>query len=437
MVLGQVTAAVAQDGGLGLRPLFSARSRRYERTKTVGLIDSMRTILKHCTLGTLLSLLLLCSCATDASLRSRLPADVTFNKDAGRGGLTIVTLRLESGQKLPFGVDTGASSTCFDKSLEPQLGKPLGTTTVDRWGVPEKTCAYAAPTLYLGSTPLMTGSHIITLDLKHLSSPSSCPILGILGIDCLRNYCIQLDFAADKMRFLDDNSSNKEGWGKAFSLSNLRGGCFYVQENLVGVNGSGPTPGYPFCSLIDTGCNHDGWLNPQLFQQWTNHVNVPASGVVHSPKGVLGIETYPDLHLRGLELEGNGIGIHFLSRHLVTLDFPKGTMYLKRTSIGPLVDEDREAAKKAEGKSALKFLKGLKKKGQLPGWSRDEDVATAVLQFYTHYPDLVTFDNLMKQGDSFIYHYTVSRASKSGPWKLQKAWRTDHIGHTVEEYPVP
>ena len=33
------------------------------------------------------------------------------------------------------------------------------------------------------------------------------------------------------------------------------------------------------------------------------------------------------------------IGLRFLARHMVTFNFPKAVMYLKQTSIGPLVNE--------------------------------------------------------------------------------------------------
>src|SRR4051794_27823860 len=61
--------------------------RRIKRTKL---------ILMPCTIVTLLSLLLLCSCATNNSSRSPLPAAVSFDESAGRGDLLFVTLRLES-----------------------------------------------------------------------------------------------------------------------------------------------------------------------------------------------------------------------------------------------------------------------------------------------------------------------------------------------------
>jgi hypothetical protein len=44
---------------------------------------------------------------------------------------------------------------------------------------------------------------------------------------------------------------------------------------------------------------------------------------------------------------------------------------------------------------------------------------------------------VLKKGDSSIYHYEFTRASKTSPWKVQKAWCADQNDHTVEAYPVP
>jgi len=118
------------------------------------------------------------------------------------------------------------------------------------------------------------------------------------------------------------------------------------------------------------------------------------------------------------------LGLRFLARHLVTFDFPKRTMYLKQTSVGPLFDEDTEAASE--------FVKSLKEKGQLPGWPKNEE-GTIHLEAQ---PDSQTYD-FRKNGDSVTSHYRVMRESKDRPWKLQKAWRTDQNGHPIEEDPVP
>jgi len=362
-----------------------------------------------------------------------------MNRDAGQGGLLIVTLRLESGEKLPFMMDTGASGTGFDKSLEPKLGKRLGTGTAWHFGDKQEGGIYAAPRLYLGSTPLMmTGTNVFTYDLRQISSLAGRPILGVLGMDVLGHYCIQLDFPAGKMRFLDDAAADKKDWGRPFPLTDIGDGRYSVRENLAGVKGSG--------SVIDSGFNNDGWLSQPLFRQWTNQAGLPVDGKVRSPIGVLGGEIYPDVNLRGFGAEAlsvgdshivfNGIGLHFLARHLVTFDFPGRTMYLKRTNIDPQVAEDREDAGKAAAESAMQVLNRLKEKGQMPGWSKNDEAVTQTVTFHFHYPNSLTLD-LLKKSSSSTYHYGFTRATKTSPWKLQKAWQTDKNQRLVKEYPVP
>jgi hypothetical protein len=148
-------------------------------------------------------------------------------------------------------------------------------------------------------------------------------------MDCLRHYCIQLDFEASRWRFLDGAHLQAEELGQPFPLIR-RGGCFFVRENLVGVRGSD--------SGIDTGCNFDGLLTVGLFKQWTNRAGGFSGGFsecARSPNGEFGGATYTNLELR-MYPGNNVLGLSFLARHLVTLDFPKRTMYLKRVSVGPL-----------------------------------------------------------------------------------------------------
>lgn len=390
---------------------------------------SMRIIPTRFTFGGFL-LLLLCSCATEHPTHSRLPADATMNKDAGRGDWLIVTVRLRSGKKLPMVVDTGCPVTTFDEPLEAELGKRLGTVTVWHFGVGIQTGIHAAPKLYLRNALLMmTGTNVGACDFKQLFPLGSRRVMGILGMDVLEHYCIQLDFKTHKMRFLDDERANKEDWGQPFPLTDTGGECFSIAENLLRADGP--------CSLIDTGCSDSGWLVAGLFQQWTNEATPLAHGEIRAPEGTLRGEIYHDLDLHGLDaglnaedsrLKLNGIGLRTLAQNLVTLDFPKRTMYLKHMSDWPLVPKHIEAEGKSLAISAAGFLKSLKEEGKLPGWSKTDTGGTASFHFQ-HDPhlDSVTVD-AQKLGDSSIYHYTVNRASKGSPWQLQKAWRTGQNG---------
>jgi hypothetical protein len=222
-------------------------------------------------------------------------------------------------------VDTGAPGTLFDKSLEPHLGKRVATRKVSWSGGKVTLDAFPAPKLYWGNTQLLSDKQVMTFDLKQLHYPGS-PIMGVLGIDCLRHYCIQLDFAAKKIHFFDPEHLSKEGLGEAFPLVSSHG-CLRVSDNFVGVKRAN--------MLVDTGCNSDGVLTPALFRQWTNTSERTLRHQACFPNGVLGKERYAKLDLGG-DGGDNLLGLSFLARHLVTFNFPKETMYLKRTSVGPL-----------------------------------------------------------------------------------------------------
>src|SRR5439155_6838013 len=132
----------------------------------------------------------------------------------------------------------------------------------------------------------------------------------------------------------------------------------FVDANLLGVKSAS--------SLIDAGNNSDGALAPKLFQQaleeqgLTNQVKRSThtgSRKALFPSGDFGGETYPNLRLSESS-GGNTIGLRFFARHLVTLNFPKRIMYLKRTSVGPLDD-------------------GLSSTNASPGTGRDDQLKEA------------------------------------------------------------
>jgi hypothetical protein len=262
----------------------------------------------------------------------RLPADVTINKNAGRGDHLFVTLRLEDGRSLPFSVDTGSPVTLIDTSLEPQLGRRFGTMPVGMVGHGKKASGlYAAPRLSVGEVPLMTGSNIFAYPFKQPG--------GILGMDCLTHYCIQLDFQAGEMRFLDSDGLNTADLGKAFPIrlvhTAAKGEIALPMIQHTGLFGADTN------LLIDTGCRIDGLTSKgAVFKvAWAWFLSLFGAGRLHAC--VWDGDTYRNIKLVPVD-HANVLGLRFLARHLVTLDFPKHTIYLKQTSIYPLSGVERE-----------------------------------------------------------------------------------------------
>ena len=407
-----------------------------------------------CGLGFSFVLLLLCSCAAarDQSAvvpASVLPADVTMNKEVGRGQKLHVPVRLDNGKELLFVVDTGAGATILDKSLEPMLERyHLGWTTninFTWWGTNLDTGLYEAPKLYSGNTQLLTGDVIYSADLSQIVDR---PVVGILGMDCLRHYCVQLDFAAGKIRFGDPGQLNGQDLGEEHPLTFLADGRPLIHANLFGHRDEWE---------IDTGCDDDAALKPELFQRkvqelgdksalgtWLTTTSTNYAGRTEHEgffqKAVFDGQSFTNFVLRDCP-DQNLVGLRFLARHLVTLNFPKNTMYLQRRSGEPFADEDIFA--KAVGVYSVEageFLSNLKQRGELPGWLKDEhgklyfsNSGDGVLK--TH-PISQSIIAIKEHGDS-QYHYLVTKASKDSAWKLQRAWRTDGNEHVIEEYPLP
>ncbi len=294
----------------------------------------------------LLALCLLCSCATapkpSASMKAEVPGEAAFNAEAGRGDLLFLIVQVEGSEPGAFVVDTGSPYTILDSSLEAKLGKSLGGREgiATRYGINESLRAYATPRLLLGGTPLLAGERVYVADMNRLWP--SRGIQGILGMDCLRHYCVQFDFRDHRARFYDPESPAGTQWGQAIPITLsedfLR---VRVRENLAGIKGAG--------SDIDTSEPNDGALETKLFN-WNLHQQKDAqvlqftSIAGHRAKaavfrrGLLAGEPYANLKIVECPTELNVIGLQFLARHCVTFNFPKRTMYLLPTATEPTAE---------------------------------------------------------------------------------------------------
>lgn len=327
--------------------------KRRTANNSLGDSRAMNTVRRNFWVIAALCLAIPGSCATRDGVPVVL-AEGAFNADAGSGGLwgnvLFLNLRLESGEEVRLTVDTGAPCTILDKSLAPRLGRPLGAEALHYAWRGAVACAYRAPKLYLGNTLLRMGDRVWTDDLRDLRdtrSPTNTPnrqVQGILGMDCLRHYAVQMDFAARQMRLLDSTHLRREDLGRAFRLKLDRAGHLTFGQSFTGTRGVHP--------IIDTGCACDGVLEPREFQSallrqkvlWTNEFKYPTGFVRHTAllqQVTLGGKTYtnvfidqcPAITAKGRTYYLNAIGLPFLARHLVTFDFPSHTMYLKRCDI--------------------------------------------------------------------------------------------------------
>jgi hypothetical protein len=326
---------------------------------------------------------------------------------------------MEGGQEFPFLVDTGAPVTVLEKSFEPRLGKCLGQSTLNWWNGDEKSSIYAAPRLYLGRTRLRTADKIFTSDLHRGTARAT----GILGMDCLRNYCLQMDFATGQMVLTVHLPTDKPPPGHAFPLtfSHLDSSEHYVVPTIQ-VEG---LTGQKRPLLIDTGCRLDGLAGPGTVQ------NI----AVFLPEAFWEGEDLTNLVVATVN-RANVLGLSFLARHLVTLDFPNRTFYLKQVRSGPLANDVLTEMKHADQRIIFEAYKSLREKGQLPGLSLQDNGAVYLEENFGEGANSVRF-GVRQQDDLSVCHYQARRESTTSPWRLLKSWRTDRNGRTIATDAVP
>lgn len=112
--------------------------------------------------------------------------------------------------------------------------------------------------------------------------------------------------------------------GKPYPLTFRQNIPFIHHVGLLGKSGTD--------LMIDVGCRIDGLENKNAINAIAQFLPVCNwDGNVYTNVTVAAVDP------------GNVLGLSFLARHLVTLNFPQKTMYLKQTSVGPLKGESPRA----------------------------------------------------------------------------------------------
>jgi hypothetical protein len=267
-----------------------------------------------------------------------------LNAKAGRGEWLFVTAGFTNGEKALFVVDTGGPVTTLDKSMEKELGKRLGSLRVKfplLDGKTDKVGRYAAPSIFVGDYKLKTGPYVICGDLKNRMKKAipDRDVAGILGIDCLEQEVVRFDFAAGEICFLPSDAKPDAEWGTPHPLKLEKHKSWWLgwttstPKAVLDVAGN-----TNLLLVVDTGYLWDGILKGSVMER-AMRTSIPQyrTGKIPPTKGYgvpfesidVGGETYTNM------VFGNGgwnlLGLGFLARNQMTIDFPRGVIYL-----GPL-----------------------------------------------------------------------------------------------------
>lgn len=263
------------------------------------------------------------------------------------------------GEEYDFILDTGATHVVFDASLKDKLGKrflwPKKAKVAG--GKTVKVELFRIPQAYLGPLSLKDRGLIAVIDLELLSSTLGRKVHGLIGMDFLKKYVVQIDFDEGLISFhkstsdggifsfLRPQKNEHPDWGEKVPIK------YKLFSSLPYINGN--VDGNKVSFLIDTGTFRwskkgsvtlSGDLESRIFEKVRSEIfsktkkterTTLASHIPSASKRFTVVAKFPigSLEYKDFIFEESYesiLGIPFLCRHLVTFDFPNHKMYLKK-----------------------------------------------------------------------------------------------------------
>ncbi|MGB2807844.1 MAG: aspartyl protease family protein [Sedimentisphaerales bacterium] len=241
-----------------------------------------------------------------------------------------------------FVLDTGSSHTVYDTSLRHELGEVKKIEKALTLGSPIKAEIFDAPEAFLGPLNLKDSNEVSCLDLKMLSLIDGNTISGIIGMNFLKKYVIQIDFDQGTLSFLQPVEGQNTDWGIELLLKYDRLGWPHITSDIldnINVN-----------FVIDTGSNSTGALASDIFDKFISEKKLntseslfaTASGVIQNREcriDSISVGSFEYEELIFSEANWSHLGLLFLSRHTVTFDFPNSRIYLRKGKDFKKIDE--------------------------------------------------------------------------------------------------
>lgn len=234
------------------------------------------------------------------------------------------------GKDYSFLLDTGCSRTAVDTEFRARLGIPVGISRtkgsdgivfLDRFRAPESTI--------LGR-PLRDLVEVVCTDLSGCRDTTGLDVHGILGMDVLRHQRFRIDFDRGEITFLasvprDSGMPIDLGWTRA-GIPTVIGCIRGIEDQTFSVDTASNAEGSVFSVLI-TQLLENGSAMPLQSNIRTSIVRSAVRRRVRLNE--LSVGEFRHVGLTFTEANLNLLGAGYLSRFVVTFDFPGGVMYLK------------------------------------------------------------------------------------------------------------
>ena len=234
-----------------------------------------------------------------------------------------------AGQREPlnFLLDSGASLSVLNSETARSLNLKLGTPQ-SLYGVYSQTLAHWLSGFQAEVAGTTLPKSLLAVDLSTLSKTCHRPIDGLLGADFFRGRIVQIDFAARKVRILDNAQPTDRGAVLPIKW------CNDAMCVPVGIAGNSPQ-----WMRLDTGCESALELASEKAKGRRDHD--PSIGLTSASIRYI----QADIQLGNHNLSGARIGVHeqrmfpgecgllgngVLSQFQVTIDAPNRRVILRK-----------------------------------------------------------------------------------------------------------
>jgi hypothetical protein len=245
--------------------------------------------------------------------------------------LALVAGRCFDEQRL-FIFDTGASITMLDESLRPRVGDMLGTMRIQGPFGQKTVPLFRVPPINLG-TARVGGTRVTCGSMQSFQEAAGHPLLGILGIDAVERYVVEVDLVGQHLRLLSSIPAEVVHQSEAFEMRRDQMGCYLHAEFAKGESAE---------LLLDTGLNSGISLEGPIFDR------LRSEGVLQKCRElrlrtVSGDQTTYEAEMQRFKVgrfEHRGLqvmrtdklslaGCEYLRRYIVVFDFPDKRLYLR------------------------------------------------------------------------------------------------------------
>jgi hypothetical protein len=247
------------------------------------------------------------------------------------GDFLLVPVTME-GKTYELAIDTGSTGTILDTGFAARLTKLTKTVTMNS---KTKHQLYVLPSIArVGKSALPLGREAVCADLGPIRVASGYDIRGVIGMDFLGQYVVRIDFDAGRLSLLRPNGARRAGgltlardrMNRPTVTADFRTGAAY--PFLIDTANVGPISVTVTRQIYDKLVGHE-----DDFMPGPSGTNIALEGAETCRAGLVRRFRFGGFEHGNLALtdgDFNSIGLYYLSRFVVTLDFPNGVMYLEK-----------------------------------------------------------------------------------------------------------